>query len=251
LYGPPGVLKTTLLAQLPKPLLFLDFEGGAGWLQGVDLNGIDFLSASDSSESATQACSQQLLQAARSGRYRSVAVDSLNSIRQRELDRLANGLMPDQGQYGLFNAWLGRVLMQSQFFPQIVLWTGGVEEQVDSGYRVLVPGGLSANNLLLVNQLLDAVIYAGWKQRPNQPAARFLTTEPVDPQGGRSKILVKDRTGLLPGLIEVPEQAAGAPMPDMAELVFGRVFQRLAAGQPTRKEANASENRAAARPNRR
>lgn len=230
LYGAPGILKTTLACQMPKPLLLLDIEHASGWLDDDVKAGIDVL-VPDPSEGFTTGVSNELIKVARLDSYATVVIDSLTTLRMRELDAQAGGIMPAQGMYGLFNAWLGRILVQSQYFKQIIIWIAASEEQTDGQRKVIVPGGLSDNNLLLCTQVLDAVVYAGWKQKPGGNPSRFLTVAATEPFGGRSSILTKDRTNLLKAnqTVDITERKPGEPLPNMAAEFFKPVIDRVLA----------------------
>lgn len=226
LYGPPGGGKTTLASQLPRPAQFVDQEGGVGWLKG-DQAGLTVVPIRETEDPLARvtAC---LVDSARTGRYLSTTIDSLPALREACLrHRAGPNNPPSQQDYGAFYWWLSNTLATTQFMPNIILWIAPYEEIQTVGRTVLRPGGLSENNLLQVNQYLDAIIYMGFRQKPGGTLTRYLTVEPTEPFGGRSSIMTKDRTGLLPGTLELPGLTKDGQVPDMIGPYFGAALTRL------------------------
>ena len=90
-YGLPGIGKTTLASQMPKPVAILDVEGGTGWLY-EDLEQVDVYTIEPDEDPAKEV--ESFLKAAVKGQgvpgsYRSIAIDSVSALRSRYLEQIA------------------------------------------------------------------------------------------------------------------------------------------------------------------
>lgn len=230
-YGPPSVGKTTLASQMPKPAALLDVEGGAGWLYCPrDLEGLDIYTLEDGADPSKDI--ESFLKAAvmgvgEIGKYRSIAIDTLAALRSRHLTTLTGGnLHIEEGDYGKATTWLRRVLSLTQFAPQMILWLNHSKEEKDGPRMVIRPSGMSATALNHCVELLDAIIFMG-KNNKSGEIVGFLSTQDLDPVLGRASTLTKDRTGLLPSVMEIPGLDENANPPQMFEPFFKEVIKQL------------------------
>lgn len=225
LYGPPGVGKTTVASQFPKPLAYANLEGGARWLyHGLD--GIDRYDLGDS-ESPTDGL--QALIKAQARNYRSLVIDSASSLRSRRLDQLAGN--SDEGNkisdHYKVAAFFRRNLLQLQYLPLVVIWITQDEIDTSPGKMLTKPAGISDTNLDDFTKYVDAMVYMGYRTSASSEPVRFLLSAAYNPTGGRSSILTKDRTGLLPEIIDLPGLDKDGNPPDMVTEFFGRAISEV------------------------
>ncbi len=230
-YGPPSCFKTTLASQMPKPAALLDVEGGGGWLYCArDLEGLDIYTLEERSDPAVDI--EGFLKAAVTGvgeigKYRSIAIDTLAALRSRHLTQLTGGnLHIEEGDYGKATTWLRRVLSMTQFAPQMILWLNHSKEERDGARIVIRPSGMSATALTHCVELLDAIVFMGKNNKAGEIVG-YLSTQDLDPVLGRASILTKDRTGLLPGVMEIPGLDEEANPPLMFQPFFKEVIKQL------------------------
>jgi hypothetical protein len=239
LYGVPGVGKTTLLSQMPPPVAILDLDGGTGWLYH-NLDGVTVYTL-EPDEDPAQEIERFLLDAVR-GRgeakeFRSIGIDSLSSLRSRHLQSLSgDSLFYEIGDYGVATNWLRRVLTFTQYAPQMIMWSTHMKEEKDGPRLVIRPAGMSQNALNHCQELLDAIIFMGKQTGRGGSTQRFLTTEELDPIQGRTGIMAKDRTGFLPGVLELDEMDEEGNPPDMFSEYFGEIVKELGYNKPLKKK---------------
>lgn len=230
LYGPPGGGKTTLASQMPKPVAILDLDKGSGWLY-AGLDGVDVYTLGPEEDPAKEI--RAFLTAAtkgqgNAGQYRSIAIDTISSMRGQHLAHLAgNSLFYEIGDYGVVTNWLKQVLFMTQFASQMIMWISHMKEVQDGPRLVIRPAGLSDNGLQACVEMLDSIIYMGKTVGKGGDTTRFLTTEEMDPQGGRVGILAKDRTGFLPDTMELPELNDDGTPPAMFKPFFEEIIKEL------------------------
>ena len=230
LYGPPGICKTTLASQMPKPVAILDLDKGSGWLYS-DLDGVDVYTVQPDEDPAKEI--HAFLTAATKGQgspgaYRSIAIDTVSSMRGQHLAHLAgNSLFYELGDYGVVTNWLKQILFMTQFASQMIMWISHMKEVQDGPRLVIRPAGLSDNGLQACVEMLDSIIYVGKTVGTGGEATRFLTTEEMDPQGGRVGILAKDRTGFLPDTMELPGLNDDGTPPEMFTPFFEEIVKEL------------------------
>lgn len=240
LYGPPGMGKTTLISQMPKPVAILDIDKGAGWLY-ADLDGVDVFSLEEGDDPSKVVL--DFVKSMRSGRspgkdYRSVAIDSLSALRAEHLMHLAgNSDFYELGDYGQATNWLRRVLALSQGCSQMICWVTHMKEDADGPRLVIRPAGMSATALNHCVENLDAIVFMGQQQTSEGPV-RVLATQATDVVGGRATILVKDRTGFLPGLMELDGLQEDGTPPPMFYPFFKEVISELGYDKPIKKAAS-------------
>jgi len=230
LYGPPGVGKTTIGSQMPRPVAILDIDKGSGWLYD-ELDDVDVYTVEPGEDAVKEV--EAFLKAAvkgqgQPGKYRSIVIDTLSSLREQHLQELSGGsLFYERGDYGLATNWLKRALAISQYAPQMIMWITHVKETEDGPRLVLRPAGLSDSALHACEATLDAFIYMGKNTGGGGEIARFLTTEEIDPVKGRVGIMAKDRTGFLPGLLELEGLDDDGTLPNMFTPFFEEVIKEL------------------------
>ena len=243
LYGVPKIGKTTLASQMPKPVAILDVEGGSGWLY-ADLDGVDIFTIEPDEDPAKEI--EAFMKAAvkgtgNPGSYRSIAIDTVSALRSRYLQSIAgNTLFYEIGDYGVVNNWFRRVLTFTQYCPQMVVWINQMKEEADGPRKVIRPAGLSENSLAHFVELLDAIVYMGrhmTKTTEGGETSRFLMTDVTDPDRGRIGILAGDRTGFLPGYLDLDEMGEDGLPPDMFTPFFGEIIQELGYDKAPRKKA--------------
>ena len=243
LYGTPGIGKTTLASQMPKPVAILDVEGGSGWLY-ADLDGVDVYTIEPYEDPAKEI--EAFMKAAvkgtgTPGSYRSIAIDSVSALRSRYLQTIAgSGLFYEIGDYGVVNNWFRRVLTFTQFCPQMIAWINQMKEDSDGPRKVIRPAGLSENSLNHFIELLDAVVFMGRSQSKTTEGgetSRFLMTDETDPDRGRIGITAKDRTGFLPGYLDLDGIGENGLPPDMFTPFFEEIIKELGYDKAPRKKA--------------
>ena len=242
LYGPPGVGKTTVISQMPKPTAILDTDGGAGWLYH-NLDNVSVFQLVEDEDPAKAV--EDFLKAGALGKgpaadFASVAVDTLSALRGAHLSHLAGGgLFYEIGDYGTATNWLRRVLLLTQYSPQVICWTTHVSEEQDGPRLVYRPSGLSDTGRELIAQKLDAIVFMGRSSGgKGGESKRFLTTQEIDPVNGRAAVLAKDRTGLLPDVMDFPGLDDDGNPPDMFGPFFGDVMKQLNIGtEPAKSPA--------------
>jgi len=246
LYGVPGVGKTTLLSQMPPPVAILDLDGGTGWLYH-NLDGVTVYTI-EPEESPAQVIEKFLIDAVR-GRgeakeYRSIGIDSLSSLRSRHLQDLSgDSLFYEIGDYGVATNWLRRALTVTQYAPQMIIWSTHMKEEKDGPRMVIRPAGMSQTALNHCQELLDAIIFMGKQTGKGGDAQRFLTTEEIDPIQGRTGIMAKDRTGFLPGIVELEDLDDDGNPPDMFTPFFGELSKELGYNKPLKKKKPAAKKK--------
>jgi len=238
LYGVPGVGKTTLLSQMPKPVAILDLDGGTGWLYS-DLDGVTVYTIEPEEDPAKEV-EKFLMDAVRNRgeakEFRSIGIDSLSSLRSRHLQSLSgNGLFYEIGDYGVATNWLRRILTVTQYASQLILWSTHMKEEQDGPRMVVRPAGMSQTALNHCQELLDAIIFMGKQTGRGGDVQRFMTTEEIDPLAGRTGIMAKDRTGFLPGSMEIEEMDDEGNPPDMFNAYFGEIVKELGYDKPLKK----------------
>lgn len=222
LYGPPGVGKTTLVSQMPKPVAILDLDKGSGWLWH-DIDGVDVYTVDKDEDPSKEV--MDFLISARTGRapgnkYASIAIDSLSSLRAQHLQHLAgDSYFYELGDYGVATNWLRRALTLTQGCSQVVCWVTHMSEESDGPRLMVRPAGVSNTGLNHLNELLDAMVFMGQSQG-RDAVVRVLATQAEDVLSGRSIVMTKDRTGLLPGIMELPGLDDDGTPPHMFEPFF-------------------------------
>jgi len=230
LYGPPGVGKTTLGSQMPRPVAILDIDKGSGWLYD-DLDGVDVYTVELGQDVSKE--TEAFIKAATQGKgnpgtYRSIVIDTLSSLREQHLQEMAGGgLFYERGDYGIATNWLKRILTISQYAPQMIMWITHEKEVEDGPRLVLRPAGLSDTALHACEATLDAFVYMGKNAGEGGEVTRFLTTEEIDPNRGRVGIKAKDRTGFLPGILDVGGLNDDGTPPPMFKPYFEEVIKEL------------------------
>lgn len=242
-YGVPGIGKTTLATQMPKPVAILDVEGGSGWLY-ADLDGVDIYTIEPDEDPAKEI--ENFMKSAvkgvgKPGSYRSIVIDTISALRSRYLQEIAgSSLFYERGDYGVVNNWFRRVLTLTQFCPQMIMWTNQMKEDEDGPRKVIRPAGLSENSLNHFVELLDAIVFMGRHSGKTTPeggeTSRFLMTDETDPDRGRIGIMAKDRTGFLPGYLELDEMGEDGNPPAMFEPFFGEIIKELGFHKPLPKK---------------
>jgi hypothetical protein len=243
-YGVPKIGKTTLASQMPKPVAILDVEGGTGWLY-ADLDQVDIYTIEPDEDVGKEI--ESFLKAAVKGQgaaggYRSIAIDTVSALRSRYLQELAGGsLFYEIGDYGVVNNYFRRLLTFTQFCPQMIMWLNQMKEEEDGPRKVIRPAGLSENSLAHFVELLDAIVYMGrhaGKSKPGEEgeSTRFLMTDQTDPDRGRIGILAGDRTGFLPGYLDLEEIGESGDPPDMFTPYFNEIIKELGYNRAPRKK---------------
>lgn len=247
LYGPPGVGKTTIGSQMPKPVAILDTDGGSGWLYDK-LDQVDVYTIEPEEDIAKEI--EAFLKAATKGKgnpgkYRSIVIDTVSALRSRHLQLLAGGgLFYEIGDYGVATNWLRRALSISQYAPQMVMWIAHVKEVEDGPRMVYRPAGLSDTALHACESLLDAFVYMGKNTGGGGDVDRFLTTEEQDPIRGRVGIMAKDRTGFLPGMLKLDGMDEDGTPPEMFKPFFGEIIKELGFHRAPKKKKAAKKKAA-------
>lgn len=230
LYGNPGVGKTTVLSQMPKPAAILDVEGGTGWLRAErDLEGLTIYRLSDREKAADSV--EAFLKDAAAGRgepakFASIGIDSVSSLRSQHLTELTEGeLHIEQGDYGKSTTWLRRVLTLGSKIRKIVIWTTTVKEVRDGPRIVLRPGGLSDTAVAHCLEIMDFMVFMSRLKKGGENEIT-ISRDDVDPVAGRMGVLVKDRTGILTSM-EFPGLSEDGTPPPMFEPFFSKVLETL------------------------
>lgn len=230
LYGPPGVGKTTLGSQMPRPVAILDVDKGSGWLYDK-LDQVDVYTVEPEEDVSKE--TEAFLKAATKGKgnpgsYRSIVIDTLSSLREQHLQVLAGGgLFYEIGDYGIATNWLKRILTITQYSPQMIMWITHIKEVEDGPRLILRPAGLSESALHACEATLDAFIYMGKSAGKEGDSTRFLTTDEVDPNKGRVGIMAKDRTGFLPEILDLGGLEEDGTPPEMFKPFFGEIIKEL------------------------
>jgi phage nucleotide-binding protein len=246
-YGVPGIGKTTLASQMPRPVAILDIEGASGWLYD-DLEGVDIYTIEPDEDIGKEV--EAFLKAAVTGKgnaanYRSIAIDTVSALRSRYLQQIVgNSLFYEIGDYGVVKNWFRRVLTFTQFCPQMIMWVNQMKEDEDGPRKVIRPAGLSEASMNDFNELLDAIVFMGRHARrvkstggtgEEVASERFLMTDETDPDRGRIGIMAKDRTGFLPGYLDLPEMGEDGNPPQMFKPFFDEIIKELGYNRAPRK----------------
>jgi len=237
-YGTPGSGKTTIASQMPRPVAILDVEGGSGWLYH-ELDQVDIYTISPEEDPSKEISA--FLKAATTGRgnpskYRSIAIDTVSALRSRHLQALTgDSLHIELGDYGIATNWLRRQLSMTQFAPQMIMWITHMKEDRDGPRIVYRPAGMSDTGLNACEELLDAIVFMGKTTDRGGEITRFLCTEEIDPLQGRIGIMAKDRTGFLPGFLELDEMGEDGVPPNMFMPFFGEIVKELGYHKAPRK----------------
>ena len=240
-YGPPGGGKTTLASQMPRPVAILDIDRGSGWLY-ADLDGVDIFTLEEGEDPAKMVF--DFLKSMRTGRspgkdYRSVAIDSLSALRAEHLAFITGGSdFIELGDYGQASQWLRRTLSMSRDCHQMIAWVTHMKEEQDGPRLMIKPAGLSETGLNFCVEKLDAIVFLG-RQQTNDGPVRVLATQASDVVGGRSTIVTKDRTGYLPGIMELDDLDEEGNPPEMFKPFFKEVISELGYDKPIKKKAKA------------
>lgn len=207
IYGKPGVGKTVLAAQAPRPTLLLDFDYGAkkGLARklrqlGVDVNGLDVVREPDLGE--LEGLAQRLATSRSNFRYRSVVLDSLTELQQwhRTLS-LGSRLRATRDDYGLNIEWVRRVVRNLCHSDLTVVFTCLQDEQEAEDGMWIAPA-LTPSLLRSVEALVDSIIHLS--SRVTTDREGVVTVERTALSANMEHIRAKDRDGVLPTICRDP-----------------------------------------------
>lgn len=206
LYGEPGVGKTVLAGSAAAveqmgPVLFVDIEGGTLSLRHTYPD-VDVVRVQSFNEMG------KLFAELRKGQseYRTIVLDSLTEIQkfgmydimQRALqeDDSRDPDLPGIGEWGKNTEQMRRFVRAFRDLPMNVIFTALVREEKDRG-KTFVKPGLSAKLSGEVAGFLDIVSFM-YVREVDGEMKRLLATVTTETMIG------KDRTGMLPQVIESP-----------------------------------------------
>lgn len=198
LYGAPGVGKTDLSCQGPRPTLLLDFDGGASHVKNsprIDVEGLDIVREFSMPEIVE--LSERLVRG-EAIKYKLVVFDSLTELQVLHRRSLLAGdrLDATKRDYGTNTEWVRRVVKNLQVQSQVhVIYIAHEDSDEDVDGLKIHPSFTPAL-LRSVEAYVDAIIYMS--ARTVDDAAGNTRVQRVAITMGNERFRAKDRTGRLP-----------------------------------------------------
>jgi hypothetical protein len=198
LYGQPGVGKTVLALQAPKPIMLFDFDPGAAYAMNAHtadgegiIDGLDTTIARDAEPDEFLEFTDRLVDSAPP--FKTVIIDTLSELQVlQRATLLGPRLTSTKADWGVNSEWVRRVMRNLQVAHCHVIYV--CHEDHDDGRTepALTPALLNT-----AIGLLDAIIWMTSSTQQNEKGVitavrRRLWTAPLD------DVLAKDRTSLLP-----------------------------------------------------
>ena len=209
IYAPMGHGKTRFcgtaqLDERTKPSLFLDFEGGALTLSGLDIDTVrirsrsDFLDVYDEIRNNTD-------------KYKSISIDSISEVEFGDLIDIIDSAkerrpekdhdLIQQGDYGKGHVRLQRLVRQFRDLPYHIFVTAGSQDVLEARVGIVKKPQLTGKMADQIPAVMDVVGYLGIREENGQ-AKRALMLQ------GFSDLRVKVRlpwdTHDVPDQIEEP-----------------------------------------------
>lgn len=200
IYGAPGVGKTILAAQAPKPCLLLDFDQGANYVtNAISTRGLDI--AADVTVEELWALATKV-SAADGFKYKSIVIDSLTELQNiHRAALLEERLSPTRQDYQINTEFMRRVVRLFQSSDLTIVYTC-LEDEYDDLEGVRYRPSLTPALQRSVEAAVPIITYLAMRTVEGENGGTDVERIAVNIQTERFK--AKDRTGLLPAKVRDP-----------------------------------------------
>jgi phage nucleotide-binding protein len=205
IYGAPGVGKTVLAAQAPKPCLLLDLDRGARYVTNaapVDPEGLSIATGIKMEELWAMAENVAL---GKPFKYVSLVIDSLTELQNiHRGDLLQKRLAPTREEYRVNTEFIRRIIRMLQAAEDLTIVYTCLEREVEDTEGLLIRPAITPALLRNVEAVVGVIVYLGMREVATGEEEGGSKLERIAVTQGTNKIRAKDRTGLLPTAVLNP-----------------------------------------------
>ncbi len=195
IYSAPGVGKTTLGAQGPRPMLLLDFDMGATYVLESPLitaEGLDIAREIDLDKTFELG---ERLAAGEESKYKAIFFDSLSELQvQHRRSHLSTRLIATKKDYGHNTVWVRRLVKNLQEQTQLTIIYSAHQDWTEDIDGLRLHAALTPALLRSVEGYVDVMVYLAARSKEDKGVS---LVERVAITSGTERIRAKDRTGRL------------------------------------------------------